>query len=172
MNAPVAPLPALRATRAPPFSVTGCDYAGPLFCLPNEKVYILLFTCAVTRAVHLELVDSLSLVDFMLAFRRFAYRRSFPDVIWSDNAKTFKSAAAALATEFGPTSPEWRWITPRSAWWGGFWERMVRTVKSSLKKTLGKHVLTKVELETLLVEVEACVNSRPLTFVSDDVNSA
>lgn len=171
LNAPAAPLPADRATKAAPFSVIGVDYCGPLFCLPNKKVYILLISCAVTRAVHMELVDSLSLSDFLLAFRRFVGRRGLPSVVYSDNAATFKSAVGALAAEFGPTCPEWKFLCPKASWWAGFYERMVRTVKSSLKKTLGKRVLTKVELETLLVEVESCVNSRPLTFVSDDVTS-
>ena len=172
LNAPVAPLPALRASKAPPFSVTGVDFCGPLFCLTRQKVYVCLFTCAVTRAVHLELVDSMSLADFMLAFRRFCARRGAPTTMYSDNACTFRSAAASLLAEFGPVSPEWKFIAPRAAWWGGWWERLVRTVKSSLRKTLGKSVLSKVELETLLLEVEACVNSRPLTFVSDDVDGS
>ena len=62
----MAPLPKLRAKQAPPFSVTGVDYAGPLYCLdfPKKKFYILLFTCAVIRAIHLELVESINLEDF------------------------------------------------------------------------------------------------------------
>ena len=119
LNAPVAPLPALRASKAPPFSVTGVDFFGPLFCLPRQKVYVCLFTCAVTRAVHLEVVDTMSLSDFMLAFRRFCARRGNPTTMYSDNASTFRSAAASLLTEFGPTSPEWKFIAPRAAWWGG-----------------------------------------------------
>ena len=172
LNAPVAPLPALRASKAPPFSVTGVDFCGPLYCLPRQKVYICLFTCAVTRAIHLELVDSLSLSDFLLAFRRFCARRGMPSFMYSDNARTFRSAAASLLSEFGPASPQWKFIAPRAAWWGGWWERLIRTVKSALKKTLGRSVLSRVELETLLHEVEASVNSRPLTFVSDDFDAA
>ena len=87
----VAPLPELRVKQSPPFTVTGLDYAGPLFCvdLPSKKFYILLFTCAVVRAVHIELTDSLSLNDFLLALRRFVARRGLPSVFYSDNAKTF-----------------------------------------------------------------------------------
>ena len=172
LNAPVAPLPALRASKAPPFSVTGVDFCGPLFCHPRQKVYICLFTCGVTRAIHLELVNSMSLSDFLLAFRRFCARRGMPSCMYSDNAQTFRSAAASLLSELGPASPEWKFIAPRAAWWGGWWERLVRTVKSALKKTLGRSVLSKVELETLLHEVEAAVNSRPLTFVSDEFDAA
>ncbi|KAK3756708.1 hypothetical protein RRG08_035464 [Elysia crispata] len=90
----MAPLPEDRVKKSPPFSVIGIDHAGPLFCsdTSNRKLYILLFTCAVVRAVHLELVDSLSLEDFILAFKRFVARRGHPSIIYSDNAQTFKAA--------------------------------------------------------------------------------
>jgi len=145
--------------------VTGLDYAGPLFCidLPSKKLYILLFTCAVVRAVHLELTDSLSLSDCMLAIRRFAARRGLPSVFYSDNAKTFVSAARQLQQEYGPLSPHWKFIVPRSPWWGGWWECLIRSVKSALRKTIGVKCLSKIELETTIQEIEACVNSRPLT---------
>ena len=174
-NQTFAPLPGVRVKEAPPFSVTGVDHAGPLFCVdrPGKKLYILLLTCAVVRAVHLELVDSLSLSDFMLALRRFVARRGLPSVtFFSDNAKTFVSAKSQLGKVYGPTSPDWRFIAPLSPWWGGWWERMVRSVKSALRKSVGKNVLTRCELETSLHEVEACVNSRPLTLVSDDIQSS
>lgn len=137
--------------------------------MPEKKLYICLFTCAVVRAVHLELTDSLSTGDFILAFKRFAARRGLPSVIYSDNAKTFKGAEVRLQSLFGPSCPEWKYIAPRSPWWGGWWERLVRSVKEALRKSLGKACLTRVELETTLIEVENCVNSRPLTFVGDEI---
>ena len=71
-NQQTAPLPEVRIQQAPPFSITGLDYAGPLFCCDSDKkFYILLFTCAVIRSVHLELTDSLNLSDLLLAIRRF-----------------------------------------------------------------------------------------------------
>ena len=172
-NAPVSPLPRSRVTQAPPFAVTGLDFAGPVFCLdqPRKKLYICLFTCAVTRAVHLELMDSMSLSDFVLALRRFAARRGMPAEI-SDNAATLKGADAYLQTQLGHLAPHWRYIAPQSPWWGGWWECLVRTVKSGLKKSLGKRCLTKTELETLLFEIESCVNSRPLVYSGDDVDSS
>ena len=117
-NQPAAPLPDLRVIQAPPFTVTGLDFAGPLFCCdhPGKKLYILLFTCAVIRAVHLELTESLSLADFLLAFRRFVARRGLPGTIYSDNAKTFQSAETHLLKFYGPVSPKWRFIVPRSPW--------------------------------------------------------
>lgn len=90
-----APLPKDRVTESPPFEITGVDFAGPLFVKVKntvEKAYIALFTCAVTRAVHLELVSSLSTESFLLAFKRFISRRGLCKIIYSDNAKTFKTS--------------------------------------------------------------------------------
>ena len=170
---PMAPLMEARLKKAPAFNTTGLDYAGPVYCkdFPGEKFYILLFTCAVTRAVHLELVNSLSLTHFLLAFRRFVSRRGLPKTVFSDNAKTFKSASTELLKLYGSNSPYWRLSVPRAPWWGGWWERMVRNMKVSLKKTIGLKSLERTELETLLTEVEACLNSRPLTFVGDDIDN-
>ena len=172
-NAPAAPLPDLRVSQAPPFAVTGVDFAGPLFCsdVPKKKYYVLLFTCAVVRAIHLEVTDSLSTADFLLALRRFCSRRGMPSIIYSDNAGTFKAAESQLVKLFGPNTPQWKYIMPKSPWWGGWWERLIRSVKSALRKTLGKLTVNKTELETTLIEIEACVNSRPLTFLGDEVDS-
>jgi hypothetical protein len=172
-NQPVAPLPGLRIKEAPPFAVSGLDYAGPLFCRdqPGRKLYILLFTCAVVRALHLELCESMNLSDFLLGFSRFASRRGLPTAIYSDNAKTFIAAKYEMRKMYNDQAPQWKFIVPRSPWWGGYWERLVGSVKTALKKSLGNKSLTRVELETSLCEVEACINSRPLTFVGDSVDA-
>ena len=148
------------------------DHAGPLYCCDsgNKKFYVLLFTCAVVRAIHLELVDSMSLKDTMLAIRRFVARCGMPSVIFSDNARSFKAAAKEMLHSFGHLSPKWKYIVPRSPWWGGWWERMVRNVKSAMRKSVGRQSLTRTELETTLHEIESCVNSRPLPFVADDIS--
>eukprot|EP00117_Sycon_ciliatum_P047422 scpid81855/ scgid33870/ len=71
--------------------------------------------------------------------------------------------------ESSPSSnPSWLGFTELAPWMGGFYERMVQTVKRSLRKSIGRSFLTHYEFETLLVEVEAVVNARPLTYVSDD----
>ena len=107
----------------------------------------------------------------MLALRRFAARRGFPSVIYSDNSKSFTGAQTQLLKQFGHICPQWRFISPRSPWWGGWWERLVRSVKAALRKSVGIGTLTRTELETCLQEIEACVNSRPLTFVGDELDS-
>ena len=163
-------MPAYRVNQAPPFCVSGLDNAGPIYCSenPSHKYYILLITCAVTRGIHLELVDSLDVDDCLLAIRRFSARRGMPSVFVSDNAKTFESARNRIYRVFGMHSPQWRFIPPSSPWWGGWWERLVRSVKLCFYKTLHLSLLSRSETETLLHEIEACINSRPLTFLSTD----
>ncbi len=169
----MAPLPDLRVRKSPPFSVVGIDHGGPLYCcdFPGIKFYVLLFTCAVVRAVHLELVTSLSSETTLLAVRRFIALRGMPSVIMSDNAKGFTAASLQLLHQFGPDDPEWRFFAPRAPWWGGWWERLMGVVKAALRKSVGSRSLTRVELETSLHEVEGCVNSRPLTFTGDGLKS-
>ena len=154
-------LPTDRVVWERPFFMCGIDYAGPLFVKTDQgtsKVWIALFVCGTTRAVHLELVDSLTAADFILAWRRFTARRSRPQRVRSDNATVFVAAAKILHVE-------WIFNPPAAPWFGGFYERMVRSVKAPLRKVLGKALLWRVELETILAEIESSINNRPLTQV-------
>ena len=169
-----APLPASRIEESPPFENTGVDFAGPLYCKSQDKVYIALFTCAVTRAIHLELVSDMTTEKFLLAFRRFVSRRGLCKTIYSDNAKTFKRANVELSVLWDSLSSKevheffagkrisWKFIVERG--WGGMWERLVCSVKTCLRKVIGKASLHYEVIETILTEVEAVVNSRPITF--------
>ena len=128
-----------------PFSLCGVDYAGPLLVqvrAGGKKVWIALFVCGTTRAVHLEVVESLSVDDFILAWHRFVSRRSTLRQVRSDNGTTFVAAAKVLCI---------RWIfnPPAAPWFGGFYERLVRVVKTPLKKVLGKALLRPAELVTV-----------------------
>lgn len=180
-----APLPKAGISESPPFEVTGVDFAGPLYVKEDGSVkrsYIALFTCAVTRAVHLELVSDQSTEKFLLALKRFIARRGLCKVIYSDNARTLKRADQdlkglwktikdpMLLEFFSKGGISWKFIAERAAWWGGFWERLVRSVKTCLKKVLGRASLNFEEMCTVLTEVEATLNSRPLTFVHNEVD--
>ncbi|XP_046857876.1 uncharacterized protein LOC124451299 [Xenia sp. Carnegie-2017] len=179
-----ANLPAFRVEQSEPFSKTGVDFAGPLYVKNapggTDKVYIALFSCCVTRALHLDLVKDLSADEFVRCLRRFAARRGTPSLMVSDNAKTFKATVKTLENLYknermqgylGNNRIEWKFNLERAPWWGGFFERMVRSVKRCLKKVLGNARLTFDELLTVLVEVEATLNSRPLTYTYDEVGS-
>ena len=88
---------------APPFTYTAVDFAGPLYLRGKEanaskKVWICLFTCCVSRAVHLELVLDMTTATFLRCVKRFAARCGLPRKFLSDNAKTFQSAAKVLRT--------------------------------------------------------------------------
>ncbi|XP_043203715.1 uncharacterized protein LOC122371441 [Amphibalanus amphitrite] len=164
-----APLPRERASSGTPFSQLGVDLGGPIFAKDGGnivKTYFVIFTCAVVRAVHIELVKGLSTRDFLQAFDRFAARRGMPKTVTSDNATNFKGAAAHLAHS-GVT---WKFNAPRAPWWGGFYERLVRTTKEALRRTLHKSMLSFEDLQTLLCRIEGAINARPLSALSEDID--
>ncbi|XP_015767737.1 PREDICTED: uncharacterized protein LOC107346459 [Acropora digitifera] len=181
---PVAALPDFRVRQSTPFSKVGIDFAGPLFVKTKTgemvKSYLALFTCCVTRALHLDLVADLTATTFLRWLRRFAARRGTPSLIISDNAKTFKASAKVVKrlcdneevrAHLQSNRIDWRFILERAPWWGGFYERMIGTVKRCLRKVLGNAKLNADELVTVLTEIEATLNSRPLTYEYDEVGA-
>jgi hypothetical protein len=177
-----APLPLDRVKPSKPFAVSGIDFAGPLYIKVGsdmQKAYILLFTCATTRAVHLELCTDMSTDKFLMALQRFVGRRGLPNTIYTDNARAFHAANFELSDLWKQLSATkthqflahngivWKFIAPRAAWWGGSWERMVGTMKRCLRKVLGQSRLTEEQLNTTLISIEAAVNSRPITQGED-----
>ncbi|KRZ52280.1 hypothetical protein T02_5340 [Trichinella nativa] len=146
--------------------------AGPLYVKdeqrPPQKVYICLFMCMVTRALHLEMVLGLTTISFLAALRPFIARRGRPSVIHTDNFWTFKQAASFLSARSAPREIEWRYSTDRAPWCGGYWERLVSSVKNALRKVLGKELLRSWDLHTVLCDLEARINDRPLSLLNDD----
>ena len=101
LNAPqMAPLPDMRVLRTRPFQHTGVDFAGPLYIKTNPdesaKTYIALFTCATTRAVHLELTAEMTAKTFRMALERFVAAWGMPNLMVSDNGSTFKATTIDL----------------------------------------------------------------------------
>ena len=95
----------------------------------ERKVCICLFTCACTRAVHLEIVSDLSVEMFLLAFRRFASHKSSPRQMISDNASTYLAMAEelrkllesdTLKEALAYQNITWHFIPKRAPWYGGF----------------------------------------------------
>ena len=132
------------------------------------KVWVVLYTCAVTRAVHLDVVPDSSASAFLRSLKRFIGRRGVPSLMISDNATCFKNEEVKMNAELIELRVKWQYIVEAAPWWGGFWERLVQTVKRSLRKILFRASVTYEELETVLVNVEGIVNSRPLTYIYDD----
>ena len=133
---PSSDMPEFRFKEGSPFASTGVDFAGPLFVksvfgkeIQVTKVYICLFTCGSTRAIHIELTPSLTTQAFIRCLRRFVARRGIPELIISDNAKTFKAAATQLTRIFSDPDVtsfllerkiQWKFNLEKAPWWGGF----------------------------------------------------
>ncbi|MFH4983905.1 hypothetical protein AB6A40_010614 [Gnathostoma spinigerum] len=180
-------LPETRVMRSSPFKYTGVDYFGPLEVRRDKermKVWGCLFTCLTVRAIHIEVVLGLTSEEFINAFRRFIARRGTPILMISDNATTFKGAESALKRAWTTMNMNenlenfaagkgitWNYITSHAPWKGGFYERLIGIVKSSLKKALGRRILSLDDFTTLLCEIEATVNSRPLTYVYEEIEA-
>ncbi|XP_055543541.1 uncharacterized protein LOC129729087 [Wyeomyia smithii] len=182
----VADLPTSRVTPTRPFAVCGIDYCGPFFVKAEirkrgpMKVYVAIFVCFSTRAVHIELVSDLTTAAFLSALRRMISERGRPAEIHSDNATTFKGASHALHRLFemfknnhaarneifawcANDEIRWKFIPPRAPHFGGLWEAAVKSAKFHLLKEIGNHSLTREDLITLLAQVQMMLNSRPLT---------
>ncbi|XP_045768680.1 uncharacterized protein LOC123869725 [Maniola jurtina] len=171
--------PARLSHHTRPFSYTGLDYFGPMEVTVGrhrEKRWVALFTCLTMRAIHLEVVTSLSADSAIMALRRFLARKGVPTELWTDNATCFKAADRELkeaaeeiinATKEEASARCIRWCNVPSAapFMAGAWERLVRSVKESLRVTLHEKHPSDETLATLLAEAENIVNSRPLTHV-------
>ena len=182
----MAPLPSTRLTlfvRA--FTVVGMDYFGPMTVAVgrrHEKRYGVLFTCLSTRAVHLEVAHALTTDACIMAIRRMIGRRGRPRQIWSDKGTNLPGAERELreslndldqdqlTTNLALLRIEWSFNPPSAPHMGGAWERLVRSVKSTLRVILHERAPKDEVLLTLMIEAESLVNSRPLTHVPVDPN--
>ncbi|XP_051172885.1 uncharacterized protein LOC127289150 [Leptopilina boulardi] len=180
----MAPLPEPRLQdNIAAFTNTGIDYFGPLLVTigrRREKRYGVLFTCLTVRAVHIEIAASLDTDSMLMALRRMMARRGSPKRIYSDNGTNFRGASEELKKavreldkneilrQSSAEKIEWHFIPPASPHMGGCWERLIGSVKRTLAVTLKERAPREEVLQTLLAEAEYSINSRPLTYVSDD----
>ena len=130
-----------------------------------QKVWVCLYTCFSTRAVHLELMQDMTIEQFLLGLWRFVARHGSPRDITSYNAPQFKLAAETIdkiwsqilveqeVTSYSLTERiRWKFIVELAPWMGGFYERLIGLVKRSLRKTIGNLCLTNEQLLTVLKE--------------------
>ncbi|XP_018367879.1 PREDICTED: uncharacterized protein LOC108764239 [Trachymyrmex cornetzi] len=186
-------LPAYRVTPSKPFERSGVDYCGPFHIrsgqLRNAKIvkaYVAAFVCLSTKAVHIELVSDLSTEAFLNALKRFMARRGKVRHIYSDNGTNFQGASNTLKELYYMLLSkdhqdklnyllkedliEWHFISLHAPHFGGIWEAAVKSTKLHLKRVVGDSVLTFEEMYTVLTQVEAVLNSRPITPLSSDPN--
>lgn len=191
----MADLPINRVTQHRAFLHSGVDFAGPFITKtftgrtrgrhanPTQKSYVAIFVCLATKALHIDLVSDMSADSFIACFKRFVSKRGKCSDLYSDNGKNFVSASKKLRQEFVKLmkDPELQSYLahdgtthhrnpPLSPAFGGLWEAGVKSIKYHLKRLIGRNTFTYEEMTTLLYQIEACLNSRPLCPVSDDVN--
>lgn len=189
----MASLPLDRVDICRPFYKVGVDFGGPFLIKasslrksPQMKVYIAVFVCMVTKAIHIEVVTGLSTDLFLLTLKRFTSRRGNPKIIFSDNATNFCGARnhlrelyiffqnqenSSTINEFlSQNQTTWQFIPPRSPHWGGLWESAIKGAKYHMKRLIGNANLTLEEFSTILCQIEAILNSRPLSPISNDAS--
>ena len=181
----MADFPACRVSACnKPFKFTGLDYFGHYFFRQGRsecKAWGLLFTCLCTRCLHVELVTSLDLDNFLLAFTCFTNLRGAVDTIYSDNASTFRAAAENLPKLLGSTefcnslrksNINWVFVPPYASSQNGSSESMVKLFKSALSRVLEpvRRKPSLIELQTFFSDAVRSVNDRPLTTLCDQPN--
>ena len=183
-------LPSPRVNPTVPFNHTGMDFAGPFLIKKGHtrrpvkvEVFVCIFICMAVRAVHLELVSDQTTAAFKAALQRFISRRNCPSHLYSDNGSNFLGAKNNLAKLYKFLHQQrhnsdiqqflsahhqitWHLSPPRSPHFGGLWESAVKGMKRHLKTVMGSTLLTFEEMSTVLCQVEACMNSRPLLPLS------
>ncbi|XP_058837171.1 uncharacterized protein LOC131693407 [Topomyia yanbarensis] len=180
-------LPAVRVTQSYAFENVGIDFAGPFYLRrlsprsAPSKSYVAVFVCMATKAAHLELVSELTTAAFIGSFRRFIARRGRPQNVYCDNATNFVGADReirrlflsqehryAINTEASAQLVKFHFIPARSPNFGGLWEACVKSMKYHLRRIIGTSFLPQEAFVTVLMQVEGCLNSRPITPLSTD----
>ena len=187
------PLPLERVQPAPPFSTVGLDVFGHWFVKSRATVgtrkissvtkrWAVIFTCLYCRAVHVEILDSMSTDAFINAMRRFLAIRGPVSLLRSDQGSDFLGATSQLKQGDGidqhhvkkfllESGTEWIMNAPHSHHQRRDWERLIGLLRRVLDCALLKvsEQLTHDMLATFLCEAAAIVNSGPLTVLSSDV---
>lgn len=177
----MADLPSFRISQVKAFSNVSLDYAGyfkiTLAKTRNPKIlkaYVCVFVCCATKALHLELVSDLSTEAFLAAFRRFQARRGRISNLYSDQGTNFVGANNLLKVYAQQAAQQlsitWHFSPAGGPHFNGLSESAVKSLKTHLNKVTDSHLMTYEEFYTLLCQIEAVLNSRPLCAMSEDPN--
>ncbi|XP_046961242.1 uncharacterized protein LOC124530918 [Vanessa cardui] len=186
-------LPQHRVTSCRPFQKVGMDFAGPIQ-VKNSRVrkaivskgYVCIYVCFVTKAIHLELTSDLSTDAFLASFKRFISRRGLPSDVFCDNGGCFRGARNQLAELYKLNSSaahqtlvqayaakegiQFHFTPSYAPVFAGLAEAAVKSMKYHLKRIVLDAALTYEQLHTVLCQIEAVLNSRPILPLSEDVN--
>ncbi|XP_045462033.1 uncharacterized protein LOC123672092 [Harmonia axyridis] len=181
-------LPVSRVNEYLPFFNTGLDFCGHFMIKDRKtrnyktlKAYVCVFVCMTTKALHLELVTSLTSEAFLAVFKRFVARRGRPLHLFSDNGTTFiganseiqsflKKNNAKISDSLAKDNITWHFMPPRAPNFGGLWESGVRSFKFHLKRVINNTILDYEEFSTVLAQIESVLNSRPISPLSSSPN--
>ena len=189
----MADLPADRTEVAPPFTNVGFDVFGPWMIrsrktrggAANSKRWGLVFTCLSSRAIHIELLESMDASSFICALRRFFALRGPVSILRCDRGTNFIGGKSELEDALREMDQrqvkgyvnnhgcEWIFNPPHASHFGGAWERQIGTICRVLEAMfaeLGSHQLTHELLVTLMAEVTAIVNARPISAIPTDAD--
>ncbi len=167
----------------PPFYSTGVDCFGPFqvkIGRRSEKRWGIIFKCLTTRAFHLDLIHNMDADSFLMSLRRFIARRGNPAELYSDQGTNFKAGEKELRESFHNMSSDlqrllakqkiaFRFNPPAAPHFGGTWEREIKSVKTALYTVMGVQPVSEEVLYTVLLEVEAILNAKPLGYTSSSV---
>lgn len=173
-------LPLVRISQIKPFLNSGVDFGDPFSVIMTRyrgakscKVYLCVFVCLATKALHLEIASDLSSETFLLALQRFIARRGEVENLYSDCGSNFIGAANYLKHTQNVESNEnisFHFNAASAPHFEGLWEAGIKSVKTYLARVIGDQILSYEELYTVIIQIESYLNSRPLTPTSSDPN--
>ena len=184
-------LPAHRVQPSKPFYSTSLDFFGPIKVrlskgrgVKVEKAYGCIFICNSTKCTHIEAVPSLTSEDFINAFKRFTARKGWCTHVFCDNGTNFVGADKILQKEYmlaikqstedaakilANDQVTFHFNIPIAPHMNGLAESTVKSIKHHLKRIIKDYSFTFDEISTLLAEIEAILNSRPLMRITEDI---
>lgn len=176
----MAPLPDFRLASSPVFDVTSMDLTGPLMIKDtvkkrtHTKVWGVIFTCASTRAVYLDITESYSTDSILQTIRKFVTMRGYPSEMISDQGSQLRAASSDITKDWNwsivsdwasNNKMKWTVVPAEGQHQNGLSESMIKSTKRSILHMIGDNILTFSELQLAFYEITNVINSRPIGVV-------